>query len=152
MEQIAFITYNTAGYRIPSGWNEQEGRRAFVMQGNRAVCSLAESTNEDRRWLMKHIKEFQHMVIYLGVHMSCNEGILSILWEAKFPVSQITFVFCECSLDEKKKILKRFNLTDARQVISECGGRQAMRTLYETFFRRGIAFLEKGEFEISFTH
>lgn len=143
MKNVAFITYNAVGYDVPSGWTEREGRRAFVMQGNYAICSLSEPESEERKWLEKNLQTFDCVVAYIGVHFQCTEGIFHLF--SQLPTTRIILVYCDCKLQEKRCFITQYNLVEARAIVSECGGRETLQELYTNF-------LEKGELALAMPH
>lgn len=154
MKQIAFVTYNTVGENLSSGWHTANGRRALVLQNSKGqrwsvdrnnlppddgseygVPGKLRRTEIEALWteLQKSLPELDHVVIYLGVRGSERAiELASIL-----PASKVTLVLCGCSFFAKKMLILEAGLIDARQIDCQCGGHQTMRELFDSFMRSG---------------
>jgi len=160
MNSVAFLTYNTVGENLRSGWHDgPDGRRAFVLQndsGNRWAVedlfvdpktvpsgySRSAKTNVDHvsgkidgLWgeLLKVLSDLDHVVIYVGA----NGSERAIVLAAQLPASKVTFVGCDCGLPYKEMMIQSAGLNDAGRVLCECGGRRTMRKLFDSFLTTG---------------
>ena len=138
---IAFVTYNTVGDGLSSGWHGSGDRRAFVVQnstGRRWGAStdpVRPGANTDANagrvmdeidtlWgqLQQALSELDHVVVYVGDRGS----EVAIDLAAKLPASKVTFVLCSCNRYSKVAMIQRAGLTDARLIGCECGGHGTM--------------------------
>lgn len=165
MRTCAFVTYNTVGEGLSSGWHEGlAGRRAFVLQNTRGEHQAATSdpfsdfltstfgSESDRRavrsrrlsrrgeeidklWgqLQEVLSDLDHFVVYVGA--AGSERAISLA--GALPEQKITFVACDCSLPFKERLIRDAGLINAGRVLSECGGHETMRKLYDNFLQGG---------------
>ncbi len=148
MKNIAFVTYNNMGDDLAAGWHEREGRRALVLINSKGRRSAADQSD---RWsasqagavtrevtdlwdeLDRALPELDHVIVYVGASGS-EEAIRRA---AGLPASKVTFVLCDCGLPAKEWLLRSQGMGIAERILCECGGRQTMRALYESFMRSG---------------
>lgn len=155
MNNAAFVTYNTVGEKLSSGWHSgPSGRRALVLQNSRGeewgAVDPARYTyapgegNElqNRRveeignlWgkLQQALPELDHVVVYVGAGGSQRAVALA----AQLPASKVTFVGCDCGFDRKIELARSVGLSEARWVDCECGGHRTMERLYTRFMETG---------------
>ena len=155
MQKVAFVTYNTVGDGLASGWHGSNGRRALVLQngsGERwAVDSFyrAEGADYSRRnhanhvvseidrlWgeLQQSLSEIDHVVVYVG----SNGSEHAIALAAQLPSSKVTFVGCGCGLPYKEAMIQTAGLADAKRMLCECGGHWTMGALFQSFMETGV--------------
>lgn len=155
IKTVAFVTYNTVGGSLASGWHEGRcGRKAFVLQNSKGETWAAANpdsytrapgegaTYTERREAVIHslwgqlrevLPEIDMVVVYVGA--SGSECAIALA--AKLPASRVTIVTCGCSLCAKQQIIADHGLSKAQWVYCECGGHESMRRLYETFMETG---------------
>lgn len=154
MNNVAFVTYNTVGDSLSSGWHGSNGRRALVLQNSKgerwAVDKFyrADRANYSRRdhaghvadeisalWdeLLKSVTDLDHIVVYVGSRGSER----AIALAAQLPPDKVTFVACDCGLPIKEAIVQAAGLEKAGRVLCECGGHRTMGALYEGFMATG---------------
>lgn len=154
MNSVAFVTYNTVGDNLSSGWHGSNGRRAFVLQNGRgerwAVDKFYQSDGPDYRrsahadhvreeisalWrqLQEALPDLDHVVVYVGSQGSER----AIALAAQLPASKVTFVGCDCGLEIKEAMVQAAGLRDAQRMLCECGGHRTMEALYERFMVTG---------------
>jgi hypothetical protein len=154
VKNVAFVTYNTVGNGLSSGWHGSNGRRALLVQNGDcqeyAVDKFYDADPDGysradhadhirdeigRIWdnLLSSITELDHIVIYVG--SSGSERAIELA--AKLPAEKITFVGCDCDLLLKELMIRAAGLTSAGRVLCECGGRRTMGALYERFMGTG---------------
>ena len=160
---IAFVTYNTVGDSLSSGWHESGDRRALVLQntyglkwGSDAVLGREARNLADvvlsqaervatgashlrgeigNLWeqLQQALLELDHVVVYVGNRGS--EYVIELA--AQLPADKVTFVACDCGLTYKEALIERAGLAASELVLSECGGHRAMRRLFNSFMATG---------------
>ncbi|MEK7584429.1 MAG: hypothetical protein AAB490_04230 [Patescibacteria group bacterium] len=154
MKNVAFVTYNTVGDKLSSGWHGSNGRRALVLQnssGDRwAVDKFYRSDPASYRrsdhashvmdeisnlWneLQTVLSEIDHIVVYVGSRGSEQ----AIALAAQLPASKVTFVGCDCGILVKEAMVQAAGLAKARRLLCECGGHRTMETLFESFMETG---------------
>lgn len=151
MENVAFVTYNSVGDALSSGWHGSDGRRALVLQNTKGDRWCAEQgpltrseyrTETDRisdeisnLWdaLLKALPELDHIVVYVG---SSGSG-RAIELAAKLPASKVTFVGCRCGLPQKEALIRSAGLHEAGRFLCECGGHRSMEKLYRLYMETG---------------
>lgn len=145
MNNVAFVTYNTVGRGLPSGWHGTDGRQAFVLQNTKGRrWAVTPHTgihadlvvNEiDDLWgeLQKIAPDLDHIVIYVGA--SGSEHAIELA--AKLPASKVTFVACPCGFAQKASMARAVVGQTARVLTCECGGHQTMESLFEYFMASG---------------
>lgn len=154
MKNVAFVTYNTVGDELASGWHERDGRRALVLQNTKGDSWCVDRKNPpkigesdyspcgDRRraeistlWIELHkaLPELDHVVVYVGARGSER----AIELASTLPAPKVTFVSCDCGLARKVELIVAAGLSYAGRVDCECGGRQTMRELFEGFMQSG---------------
>ena len=155
LKNVAFVTYNSVGDGLPSGWHDgPNDRRSLVLQNTRGDRWLVspntpkpESVAEnealcDRRqveidtlWgkLQEELSELDHLVVYIGAGGS--ERAIALV--AQLPASKLTFVACDCGLEYKEIMIQSAGLATVGRLLCECGGRQTMRMLFEHFIETG---------------
>lgn len=142
MKCTAFLTYNTVGEGLSSGWHEgPDGRRAFVLQNTKGsqwlVTKLSESNlvrdQIGMLWsnLQESLPNLDHVVVYVGD--SGSERFIELA--TQLPAAKVTFVLCDCNLSYKTRAIRNSGLGEARQVRCECGGHRTMRRLYNNFMQ-----------------
>jgi hypothetical protein len=155
MNNVAFVTYNSIGRNLPSGWHERGDRRALLVQGSEnggwAVDQFynADPESYDRSehvdhvrgtisnlWgtLQKALAELDHVVIYVGSHGSEQ----AIELASELPASKVSFIGCDCGLPIKEAMIQAAGLADAGRFLCECGGRRTMKALFELFMDTGV--------------
>lgn len=143
MNNVAFVTYNTVGDGLSSGWHESNGRRALLLQNSKGEGTLSSGPiGTDRRreecdilWgeLQKELSHLDHVVVYVGVRGSEH----AIELAGQLPASKVTFVACPCDLLSKEILVQEAGLIDAGRLLCECGGHRTMGMLYERFMVTG---------------
>lgn len=154
MNNVAFVTYNSVGDGLASGWHGSNGRRALVLQngsGERwAVDSFYRAEGADysrsdhaghvageidRLWgeLRQSLSDIDHIVVYVG----SNGSEHAIALAAQLPSSKVTFVGCGCGLPYKEAMIQTAGLAEAGRVLCECGGHRTMGMLFEHFMESG---------------
>lgn len=144
MKNVAFVTYNTVGGDLSSGWySGPEGRRALVLQntkgdGSPSSRAIGEGNRREQiglLWieLQKSLPELDHVVVYVGA----NGSESAIKLAAQLPASKVTFVSCDCGLPFKEVLIQQAGLTEATRVLCECGGHRTMEKLYLGFMGTG---------------
>ncbi len=139
MKSIAFITYNTLD-GIQSGWTESNGHRALILQNTRGEGSLENgepigSVNRadqvETLWnkLLQVVSTIDQVVIYIGVRGSER----AIALAAQLPSEKITFLMCRCSFELKVKMIEEAGLKQAKRIVCDCGGHEAMSTMVRDF-------------------
>jgi len=152
--KVAFVTYNSVGRNLSSGWHGTPDRRALVLQNTKGEAwavnpdnplrsadgdygpSRARRTEEiDRLWgqLQEHLPELDHLVVYVGTGGSDRAVELA----SQLPASKVTFVGCDCNMGHKVQLLRRYGFSNDQTVMSECGGIQTMGELFESFMVSG---------------
>src|SRR3990167_8889021 len=142
MEKVAFVTYNTVGENLSSGWHGSNGRRALVLQrtkgdGRRSGGNANQLSSDGRReevgilWgeLQKALPELDHVVVYVGA----NGSQRAIELASTVPPSKVTFVGCDCGLPEKEFMIQQAGMDEAGRVLCECGGHLTMELLFKSF-------------------
>lgn len=163
VKAVAFVTYNTVGDGLSSGWHESGDRRALVLQNtyglkwgsdavlgrearNFAEAFLAQAERVATgashlrgeignlwRQLQEALLELDHVVVYVG-----NRGSeYAIELAAQLPADKVTFVACDCDFPYKEAMIARAGLAASELVLSECGGHQTMRRLFNSFMATG---------------
>ncbi|MBI4457791.1 hypothetical protein HY633_02410 [Candidatus Uhrbacteria bacterium] len=156
MKNVAFVTYNTVGDQLSSGWHDGPGgRRALLIQntrgqrwgarsnpgvpsgGNRTTDESADRVRGeiDTLWgqLQQALSELDHVVVYVGA----NGSEQAIAHAAKLPASKVTFVGCTCGLPYKESMVRSAGLASARRVVCECGGHRTMGRIFTRFMETG---------------
>lgn len=155
MKNIAFVTYNTVGDGLSSGWHGSNGRRALVLQNTRGNQWGARSdpntpSGDDRTsdefagrvrdevdtlWgqLQEALPTLDHCVIYLGSRGSER----AIELAQKLEPQKVTFVTCNCGLPIKALMVLGAGLANSGRVMCECGGHETMGRLFELFMGSG---------------
>lgn len=143
MNNVAFVTYNSVGDNLSSGWHESNGRRALVLQNTRGEGTRQSGPigTERRReeisllWgkLQEELPHLDHVVVYVGM----NGSERAIALAAQLSTSKVTFVGCDCGLLKKEAMVQAVGMTDARRMLCECGGHRTMYGLYEQFMQTG---------------
>lgn len=144
MQCVAFVTYNAVGDNLSNGWHEgPNGRRALVLQNTKGEGTLQTGPiGEARRreeigilWslLQEALPNLDQVVIYLGVR-GCERAIELA---GQLPASKVTFVACDCSLEEKELLVQEAGLSECGRILCECGGHRTMRRLYDRFMATG---------------
>lgn len=154
MQKVAFVTYNSVGDGLASGWHGSNGRRALVLQngsGERWAVDTFYRTEGadyrrrnhadhvvseiDRLWgeLQQSVDDLDHIVVYVG----SNGSERAIALAAQLPSSKVTFVGCGCGLPYKEAMIQTAGLAEAGRVLCECGGHRTMRMLFEQFMETG---------------
>ncbi len=154
---VAFVTYNTVGENRLSGWVEQNGHRAFVMQNTKGISwgagvapkdygtiegptsKLTENrfSEIEQMWLIlrEMIHEFDRVVVYLGASRA-QARIIELV--SMVSAAKITFVSCRCDLVAKEICVQLAGLDACERRTCECGGHRTMETLL-------VSYLETGE-------
>lgn len=152
----AFITYNTIGENRPSGWVEQNGHRAFVMQNTKGITwgsgvapndygaidgphsqlTQRRISEIDQMWLTLGgmIHEFDRLVVYLGAGPA-QVRIIELV--STVPGSKITFVACRCDLIVKETTVQMAGLGDCDRRTCECGGHRIMEVMLTSYLESG---------------
>lgn len=153
MKTVAFVTYNTVGSGLSSGWHESGDLRALVLQNTKgrswaAAQSVSKNSEQyvqetavvagqiGNLWdtLAQEIPNLDHVVIYVGSDGSEN----AIALAAKtLPAQKVTFVGCSCGISHKLFLVADFGLAGAGWVDCECGGHRTMRAIFERFMATG---------------
>lgn len=152
MNVVAFITYNNLGGVADSGWHEQDGRKALVLQGTTGRPWLADQTvpkgstqfEQDVKlvsntigdlWsqLVAAISDLDQVVVYVGD--SGSEHAIELA--AQLPPEKVTFVLCSCGWSRKTSRIQSRGLSGARVVQCECGGRSTMGGMFRSFMNQG---------------
>ena len=143
MESVAFVTYNSVGRDLSSGWHGSNGRRALVLQNSKGEGALSGGPiGSERRleeidilWgeLQKALSSLDHVVIYVGTRGSER----AIELAAELPASKVTFVGCDCGLPIKEILIQAAGLYEAGRFLCECGGHRTMEMLNEHFMSTG---------------
>lgn len=155
MQSVAFVTYNTVGDNLSSGWHASNGRRAFVLQNTKGQrwgaridpdvpagdlrqtkeCAdrVADEIGSLWRELQRALPELDHIVVYVGSRGSER----AIALAAQLPASKVTFVGCECGLFQKEVLIRAAGMAEWRLVLCECGGHRTMERLFQRFMNTG---------------
>ncbi len=142
MKNVAFVTYNSVGDSLSSGWHDgPSDRRALVLQrttGDGASVKLEPGQRSDQisiLWgeLQKALPELDHIVVYVGA----NGSQRAIALAGQLPASKISFVGCDCGILQKEAMIQAAGLTEARRLLCECGGHRTMKRLYTHFMETG---------------
>ena len=144
MKNVAFVTYNTVGDDLSSGWHGSNGRRALILQrvnGDGRRSSGSKLSPDARRdeigtlWgqLQEALLELDHVVVYVGARGSEH----AIALAAQLPAAKVTFVGCDCGLSHKEALVQAAGMADARRMLCECGGHRTMSALFESFMETG---------------
>lgn len=154
MKAVAFVTYNTVGDKLSSGWHGSDDRRAFVIQNSRgydwAVKETSTPADFDRLdtanvnrvrdeigtlWgqLQEALPALDHVVVYVGSQGSER----AIALAAQLPADKVTFVGCDCGLAIKAALIMAAGFNPSQLVLCECGGRRSMRRFYEAYMETG---------------
>lgn len=149
MKTCAFVTYNQLGEgNIPSGWHEQNGYKALVLQNTKGRGALRGPDSRggigrdsrleqiDLLWtdLEKALPELDHVVVYVGTNGS--ERAIELVGQ-HLPADKVTFVGCDCGLPIKELLIQKAGLPTAGRMLCACGGHNAMLSLYERFMATG---------------
>lgn len=149
MKTCAFVTYNQLGEgNVVSGWHEENGRRALVLQNTKGRGALrgpdskggigrdARLEQIDLLWtdLEKALPELDHVVVYVGTNGS--ERAIELVGQ-HLSADKVTFVGCDCGLPFKELLVQAAGLPKAGRILCECGGHHAMLSLYERFMATG---------------
>lgn len=144
---VAFVTYNTVGDGLSSGWhNGPDGRRALVLQNTTgaqwAVSPPGYGIHADRvesmidilwKQLQEALPGLDQLVVYVGDHGSER----AIKLASSLPSSKVTFVGCSCNGYAKRSRARSAGLTEARWMNCECGGHGTMKRLFQRFMETG---------------
>ena len=154
LKNVAFVTYNTVGDKLSSGWHKSNGRRAFLLQNStgkwgarrdpnvpsgpmRVTDEYADRVSEEISSLWSELQtvlsEIDHVVVYVGSRGSER----AIALAAQLSASQVTFVGCDCGILIKEAMVQAAGLAKARRLLCECGGHRTMETLFECFMETG---------------
>jgi hypothetical protein len=152
MQKVAFVTYNTVGDNLSSGWHGSDDRRALLVQNTRGErwgaqhapgefcpgadkCSHNRYTEIDSIWgqLQSELSDLDHVVVYVGAGGSQRAVELASALDS----SKVTFVLCDCRLSIKEEWITQNGMVDAGRVWCECGGHRTMKSLYENFMATG---------------
>lgn len=145
MNNVAFVTYNSVGDNLSSGWHGSGERRALVLQntrGRRWAVEPRTGIHADRvmgeigdLWgqLQQALSELDHIVIYVGD--SGSEHAIELA--AKLPASKVTFVACGCGFARKESMARAVVGLEARVLSCECGGHRTMGRLFQRFMDSG---------------
>ncbi len=154
MNSVAFVTYNSVGDNLSSGWHDRDGRRAFVLQNSRgerwAVDKFYQADPDGYKrsehadhvrdeigmlWgkLQDALLDLDHVVVYVGSRGSER----AIALAAQLPSSKVTFVGCDCGILQKEAMIQAAGLHEAGRVLCECGGHRTMKRLFERFIATG---------------
>lgn len=152
MQNAAFVTYNTVGDSLRSGWHDgPEGRRALVIQNSTGrlwgasidpvlpAKNTGENANRvsseiDNLWgqLREALSELDQIVVYVG-----DKGSeVAIRLAAELPAEKVTFALCQCNFRYKTALI-RSHVAGAGTVVCECGGHYAMERLFQSFMATG---------------
>lgn len=127
MKNIALVSYNSICLGQQSGWQEQEDRRALVIQNYGAYWMVKEDS------FIKSLSELDHIVVYVGAR-----GLHDALKLASpLPPEKVTFVLCPCDLGEKYLSISRAGFRQSQQISCECGGLLTMNKLLTNFLETG---------------
>ena len=148
-QQVAFVTYNSVGQHgsYDSGWYENRGRRAFLVQNtrgrraaaenqfNREAGSQAVAEEVERLWqvLGLVLPILDHLVVYVGASGSEE----AIRYASQMPAQKVTFVRCDCGLAGKDALIAEWGMAGSRKVLCECGGCKMMEALLCVFMDTG---------------
>ncbi len=135
---VGFVTSRMIGLRegVLSGWQEESGRQAFVVQGeNRFEKHLSKSAIELLRNMFWRLD-------YVVFYLPRGEGQVEVLNLAKLlPSEKVIFVACICDIYEKEAILRREDFQAAQIIVddgqSSCGGAERMFDLHHAFLVGG---------------
>lgn len=143
LTRVAFLTYNTVGHGIASGWHDADGRRALVVQDTEGLVDHLEDVVGPRgrrevigtlwKELQKVLPDLDHVVVYVGVHGS--EPAIELA--AQLSATKVTFVCCFCDLSIKEEIIRQAGLAGAGMLPCECGGEMTMGLLFTQFLATG---------------
>lgn len=158
MQKVAFVTYNSVGKNLPSGWHGQNGRQALVLQNSKgerwAVNELIgrgdvppDYERRDAKYtdlvkdeignlwveLQKALPELDHIVVYVG----SSGSELAIQLASQLPAEKITLVGCHCGLPKKEAMVQTFGLGSCRRMLCECGGQRTMGQLFGAYMATG---------------
>ena len=160
MKHVAFLTYNTVGKQLSSGWHDgPDGRRALLIQNSKGHRFAVDSIIGDRAdpppgyarsdgqyvdtvrgeidilWgqLQQALSELDHVVVYVG--SSGSEQAIALA--AHLPATKVTFVGCDCGDLKKELLIQSAGLNEAGRVPCECGGCQTMERLFTRFMETG---------------
>jgi hypothetical protein len=156
--KTGFVTYNTVGEGLASGWHDgPSGRRALVLQNSKGEAwGAADPATYDytpsegdglvaRRdaeirnlWgqLREALPELDHLVVYVGA----NGSQRAIAMAAVLPATKVTLVGCDCGIRLKTDLARSHGLAKAAWVDCECGGHRTMRKLFEAFMETGTLY------------
>lgn len=157
MNKIAFVTYNSVGDGLSSGWHGTGDRRALVLQNTKGEAWAVNpgkplqngegdyTPSRDRRqeeinklWgqLQESLSDLDHVVVYVGAGGSER----AIELAGQLPASKVTFVACDCSLSAKERLIQEAGLFEAGRVLCECGGRRTMEAMLNCYMATGALF------------
>ncbi len=141
MCQYAFLSCNPIGDpgEIRNGWQEKDGKRAFVLQNTRRQLPVQPTEDEiNALWheLEKVAPELDGIVIYLSKEGS-RERALELAKAMKD--KNVVFVLCSCAVRENGKLLRDAGFTEenCQWRPSECGGESKMKALLDQFLILG---------------
>lgn len=150
---IAILTYNQVDGIQTSGWIEKNGRRALVIQGDKAWGAgqapeeythgegdrekriKARSDTIERLWadFAQISADFDQVFIYLGTKGSERAVQLASCLAAE----RVTFVACTCGLERKEALVQMAGLGACGRIVSSCGGHATLAQILNEFFEMG---------------
>ena len=165
-KSVAFVTYNSVGEGLSSGWHESNGRRALVVQntkcarwagpgplataflymmddvvGREATRDADRQAHDARRGEIGNVwTELQKSLPELDhvvVYVGTGGSEHAIELASKLPAHQVSFVLCDCNLRRKTAMIAEAGLSDAGVVLCECGGHRTMKLLFQDFMATG---------------
>ncbi len=165
MRSVAFVTYNTVGEGLSSGWHNREGRRALVLQntkGQRLASTTdpkednrvfdtgtdpevqavarrrAENRMEQVELLWRELEKELPMLDHAVIYLSTNGSQRAIELAQGLDPKKLTFVTCDCGFAIKQAMVLGAGLVESGRVMCECGGHETMGMLFEIFMSSGV--------------
>lgn len=145
--RIAMVSYN--GFvDAPNGWNRRGENEVFLLQnqdenwGVPIDSSLEAGAAAARQkittlWdeLMEVLTTLDKVVMYVG--STGAERVIELAAKHNLRPEQAIFVYCDCDLSKKRRMLREFGLESAAQHLCDCGGHDAMRHIFIDFLATG---------------
>jgi len=146
--KVAMISYNTFVGGEQNGWKSRGENRILLLQnvnGNAWGMSqhvVGSRSQAEEKWgteakavidplweqLQSELPTIDMVVLYVGGHGA--ERIIELAAKYGLVPDRATFVFCDCNLAKKMKMVREGGFSSSRIVPCECGGRGTMERLY----------------------
>ncbi len=146
--KLALFSYNAFVPNGINGWNngtnnsvllvqDPEGRPWGTQQSGISTTEMAQETVTaiENGWqgMASEINNLDKLYIYVGSYGA--EQAIKLARENNIPSEKVTFVMCDCSLENKKSMIQKCNYEDAEVIMCECGGRNTMTKLYDKYMK-----------------